>query len=743
MKADPQKAQTPALQRTPHPLTTDGPGTTMSPPTLQLFAEPELASKSKDQGNSQVIQREPLTCEPGNANTNAAPVHEGPSCEADPETSKWISFAYEFNKEFTSILHAFEPAKEEAPATETTAAETTAAEGGTTAAAGTAKADGATGEATTATPAPAPKAKPKAKMKRGKPGTQSGATMDYLQLQQLFTDGQREKLMSYMETGQIPERLFNGDEVGATTAQQRLLMSAQILSKGKYMPGSFEQGVHARMCYHFVHIVHHYAGASPKMSMTYTGGNAHGVMGNFDHTGDAVFGTAKSKSVFSGAKNAKDSLPEDEQEGIGPIPEDSNHSKGSDKEDDKIAAGKKKSASFHRRAGLPWDRFGEIKPGDWLWYYNANGSAGGAHSVIFSRWATEAQSIGGVNYRQAICYSQGQPKSGGREHTANLGDKYYNDGKTKVYPITWVTRVNEDARPAQSADEILPKGSEKKEAKLGKSNEDYIKWVERKTKKPVDVEAVKAALRKETDALINKLSPRLTLGQWKMLREINKSDSIEDLVKLLQRMREMSSNSELLEKNTKKTFDDKLNDKHAEAAKKMTDEEAAANAKLAEIDGELNPMLEKLKAVEKKQGELVNPTAEMKVLYTKAGKMKREIRALKRKKVAKDDPEMKKQVDARQEVLDKIEELKKARTKYFADKKALRKEFVALTRSARKIKWKRDAVTKKLGKARKEMPFGMVHSGGLKTQKKIKVTGKLKEIFSYKAMKEFLIHDAE
>ena len=129
--------------------------------------------------------------------------------------------------------------------------------------------------------------------------------------------------------------------------------------------------------------------------------------------------------------------------------------------------------------------------------------------------------------------------------------------------------------------------------------------------------------------------------------------------------------------------------------------------------------------------------------YQKAGKMKREIRALKRKKVAKDDPKMKQAIDDRQEVLDRIEALKKARTKYFADKKALRKEFVALTRSARKLGWKKDAVNKKLRKEKQAMPYGLVHSGKLGKQKKIKVTGKLKEIFDYKAMKGFLVHDAE
>lgn len=714
MKAISERTQTAPVQLTSHPLNNGTAGKTMSPPTFQLWADSGSPTK-KESTSSKVVQREPNSCQESDVKSSLDTDLKGQYCEYDEEAVKWGNFAHEFNSEFLSILHAFEPAKVEAPEAASTA------EGGETAK--------PTGKA---------KAKPK-----GKPGTKSGANLDWKQAKLLFTEGQREKLMLYMTTGEIPERLFNGDEVGNTTAQQRILMSGQILSKGKYKPGSFEQGIHARMCYHFVQITHHYAGATSKASMTYTGGNAHGMKGNFDHSGGVLFGTAKTTSLFEGSKNPKDLLPEEEGEGIGPIPEETNHAAGSAKEDEKIEAGKKKKASFHRRAGLPWERFGEIKPGDWLWYYNANGSAGGAHSVIFSRWASEPETIDGVNFRVAICYSQGQVKNGGREHTVRLGDKFHKNGKIKISPITWVSRVNEDARPAQSADEILPKRSEKKEAQLGKSNKDYIKFVERKTKKPVDVDAIKAALRKESNEHINKLSPNLTLGQFKMLREVNRSESIEDLVKLLQRLRELSNNSQLLESNTKKTFDDKLNDKHAAVAKKMADAEADAQAKLDAIDAELNPMVARLQQVEKDQSALVNPTAEMKKLYAKAGKMKREIRAMKRKKVAKDDPKMKAAIEAREEVLEKIEDLKKARTKYFGDKKALRKEFVALTRSARKLGWKKDAVNKKLRKEKATVPYGMVHSGGLKHEKKIKVSGRLKEIYNYSAMKGFTIHDAE
>src|SRR5690606_16505561 len=108
-------------------------------------------------------------------------------------------------------------------------------------------------------------------------GRASGDGVSAARLGHLFTPTQRRKLMSFCSSHVIPERLFNGDDVGRTTAQQRILLSGHILSTGTYEPGGFEQAVHARMCGHWANLTLHYAGCAD--------GAGRGVREQFDHAG--------------------------------------------------------------------------------------------------------------------------------------------------------------------------------------------------------------------------------------------------------------------------------------------------------------------------------------------------------------------------------------------------------------------------------------------------------------------------
>lgn len=100
-----------------------------------------------------------------------------------------------------------------------------------------------------------------------------------------FTQGQITLLSQYLASRIIPERLFNGDETNLLDVGQRIVISAHILANGEYDPGFRLQRVHARMCFHWAHMVYHYAGVTPP-----SGPLTVGVMGTTDPTGQVVLG---------------------------------------------------------------------------------------------------------------------------------------------------------------------------------------------------------------------------------------------------------------------------------------------------------------------------------------------------------------------------------------------------------------------------------------------------------------------
>lgn len=111
-----------------------------------------------------------------------------------------------------------------------------------------------------------------------------------------FTQGQITLLSQYLASNIIPERLFNGDETNLLDAGQRIVISAHILANGEYDSGFRLQRVHARMCFHWAHIVYHYAGVTPP-----GGGLTVGTMGTTDPTGQIVLGGGSVEDQGSGA----------------------------------------------------------------------------------------------------------------------------------------------------------------------------------------------------------------------------------------------------------------------------------------------------------------------------------------------------------------------------------------------------------------------------------------------------------
>ncbi|MEM7038630.1 MAG: hypothetical protein AAF570_16715, partial [Bacteroidota bacterium] len=245
---------------------------------------------------------------------------------------RWDAFALEFNEHFQSVLHAFPqtPVAASMPDTPPTASPAAAPEAESATPSVEAPTAESTSEPTAEAPAKAPvpvDASP-AKISK-KLGGQSGAHVSGETLSCLFTVQQREMLLHFFNDNIIPERLFNGDEVGGSTAQQRILMSGIILKKGKYAPGSFYQRVHARMCGHWVKLVWHYAGVTPY-------GNSEWARpdGNLDHDGNIVIGNGKHEMDFVGRKDREYIMDQPEVLREYMAPEGTNFRKGFDKAGD-------------------------------------------------------------------------------------------------------------------------------------------------------------------------------------------------------------------------------------------------------------------------------------------------------------------------------------------------------------------------------------------------------------------------
>lgn len=603
-------------------------------------------------------------------------VQRAPAPAAGTPDPVWANFAVDFNEAFKSILHVFNTAW------------------------------------------PPDK-------KNNAPGTQSADSLDEAQLQQLFSVTQRDKLMQFFATKQIPDLLFNGDETGNATAQQRLLMAAHILSTGTYQPGSFEQKVHARMCFHWIRILHHYAG-------TTTVDLSKGIMGNFDHAGNIILATGKSHDVFMGSKVQADMLPETEDGDIGPIPEDTPHLEALQKEDALLAENPKAGRKIHRRRTFPFEEFDKIQPGDWVWYYNANASDSGSHSVIFSRWASGDEIIDGIRYRRAIAFSQPKPERGGREHVVYLGEQPHRSGNIIINPITYLNRIPASSHPAKTVEEFLPKGGTKAEAVLNTKNDKFLKKAAKKYKKPsIDPQLVIDHLQQENKDTILTLSHRMTSRQRALLEEANRTTDMETLVRLTQKLRSLKKNTDIYEANMDKTFEGNLNEKHATALVKLEEKEEGINTKLEEIELELTTTAADIENIadEIKDKDLKPAIDDLK---ERSGTIKRKLNKLKR-----NDPE-------RETLKNDIDELTKQLKDLEAKAKALKPELnelrsqtTKLTKQRKKLELNRQKLNVELWKAKAALPFGLVHPGNLGKEDKGKVSGVLEQVLNMKQMEQF------
>lgn len=501
-------------------------------------------------------------------------------------------------------------------------------------------------------------------VRRGQLGGASGAGVPASVLNELFTPTQRQKLAAFCANHVIPDRLFNGDDVGASSAQQRIVLSGHILATGEYEPGSFSQRLYARMCGHWANLVMTYAGAGD------AGGR--GVREEFDHEGNL--------SLSTGQRHAPEGMH-------GPQRMD---------ESDYATGERAPERSRFRHRGLDKNALDGLAAGDWLWYYNDNGGGGGNHSVIFSRWAGPWESFVDpemegmtINYRRALCMSQRNPNDGGLEHTSILGDHYSflpGESRTRVCPVTNVSRVAEDAHPVRTADdlrEVLGTGRD-----AGQNQQFIDRLLRRHPGKRIDWDALAGDIRARNTALLSELqarhSQRLSEGQIaaiealnaEALRDNSSAADITTLVRLNNRLTAWLHNSDwLTEQETAQSG--RIEARREERADETAEERQTIERDMEALDAEIDAAEDARDAAAAHLDEVdVNP--ELRQAYRVRARIRGERRTARGERRATRDADARAAIDTRLEEIqsrldpaetecDRLEGLRRANRAEVAD----------------------------------------------------------------------------
>ncbi len=256
-------------------------------------------------------------------------------------------------------------------------------------------------------------------------------------LYDLFTETQHRLLEQFLRDRQVPEGLFNGTEIGSATAQQRILMSAEILRSGSASQfrgnrTSDTGTLSAGSCGDWARTVYEYAAAAP------TGGRERFMHGGIEHpgirTGSAVEGEVFSRSTRGPSRSSGDEF-------VGGTSE---------------ARRGRLTAPLATRV-VDQSEIQGLEPGDWVILYNDNPAPAGQHSVIFDGWIEEPREHDGERipgfWGLARVYEQTDQEQGGRnDREIRLGTELYppdtnfgeaNSAAYRVVPVTRVDRVSE------------------------------------------------------------------------------------------------------------------------------------------------------------------------------------------------------------------------------------------------------------------------------------------------------------
>lgn len=406
----------------------------------------------------------------------------------------------------------------------------------------------------------------------------SSLALDAAAIERYFTPGQINALQAYFDTRIIPERLFNGDEANRLDAGVRIVMSGHILANGRYHSGFRTQEVHARMCGHWVEVVHQYAGAAPASR---TDGAFHeGVMGTTDHSGQIVLGAGRSGGRARGERFDRDALEVKERrvsrslrlreasEELARARRNADlvrkETEGNPSRRRQIAEADRllrqaelnhrnltriSNVDFIRFQAISLDDVRGLQGGDWLYLYNDNDSRSGEHSVIFSHWISWVELPDGRAYGQAALFSQRSPTEGGRAHPNWIGNFTGTVDGRNVQAVTFWRRPDSSSNPATSADEILPPLAPQALARAEADNNGFI------VRQRLDRAAVMDALREQNRSLLDALAWRLTRNQRALLIEINEADNLERRVQLNERLRNLHVNVETTEAGRERAID--------------------------------------------------------------------------------------------------------------------------------------------------------------------------------------------
>ncbi|MEO1268252.1 MAG: DUF4157 domain-containing protein [Myxococcota bacterium] len=345
------------------------------------------------------------------------------------------------------------------------------------------------------------------------------------ELRTWFTSEQRRKLTRYFSTRIIPDHLFTSGNVGGCNAQQRILIAGEILTNGEYRPESWSQRLHARMCGHWVRLVHTYAGATTE--------RGNGVNHQLDHQGNVTTGGGSEHVEYHGDRQT---LASEEQVG-------------------------------RRRftmAAMPVEQFDSIEPGDWLYIHTGANTAGGNHSVVFSHWAGPLNADHQPPYRTAIIYSQWHPDEGGQRTETHLGAARGLVRGSPIYTVTRDSRVERDAQPSQTPDDVIEhdlginadgttagrqtraRGAvipELGNGAIGQANTRLVGRMERRLEGGLDLNNLRSHLRSLNTTLITQLAQHGTDTQRELFEQTNARDDIPTLIRLNERLNLLSTNT--------------------------------------------------------------------------------------------------------------------------------------------------------------------------------------------------------
>jgi hypothetical protein len=312
----------------------------------------------------------------------------------------------------------------------------------------------------------------------------------------------------------------------------------------------------------------------------------------------------------------------------------------------------------------------------------------------------------------------------------NLGEQFR--PSDHIFPITYVTRVRDNAQPANTVEELLPNSPGRREAQLQQRNLQFLARIERTAGRPVDLEQLKEHLRTENREHIAALSNRLTEGQQQLLQQANSRDSLETLIRLTQRLRSLRTNAAILEGNMRQTYDGNLDTRHAEASR-LADEEAQRTLQRIEaIDSELTPIQQQHHNLTERL-EALDPNPEIRELGRQSRSLWQSMQSLTR-----GHPDRERLSQERQEILARIRQLQSQQRSHRRDIQAIRTEIRNLERRSARLERQRRQLQSQQDQRQRSLPYGLVHPGRLGGQSQDSITGSLESLFTRSQMQQFL-----